>query len=140
MSAMSDIRAYSKRLMLTLQALDLLLDRVPAADDLTAISSQSEAVLGDLTVLRSDLVATIGDGPTATLRGAAVRHSISLTMAELPLEAALQALGEIPELAEKVRSQGSGNSVLLVPLVLAYRHCVESLMPLAAAVDPRELA
>jgi len=140
MSATSDIRAYSKRLMLILQALDILLDRVPAADDLTAVSSQCEAVLEDLTVLRSDLRATIGDGPTATLRGAAVRHSISLTMGELPLEAAIQALGEIPQLLDKVRTQGSGTSVLSVPLVLAYRHCVESLMPLAAAVDPRELA
>jgi hypothetical protein len=60
--------------------------------------------------------------------------------AELPLEPALQVLGEVPQLVEKVTARQSGNAVLLVPLCLAYRHCLEALMPLVAATDPRESA
>jgi len=131
---------YSQHLLQNLQELDALVDRVSgSAESPDIIARQCEAIVDALAKTRSSLQAAAGDGPTATLDPATARRSIAVAVAELPLEPALQALAEVPQLVEKVKARSSSNSVLLVPLCLAYRHCVEALMPLAAAVDPRDL-
>ncbi|MER7607752.1 hypothetical protein [Nocardioides sp. NPDC127503] len=143
MASMSDIRACSKHLLQHLQDLDTILDSLSTtshgADDVEDVVVQSQAILGAVTNTRSILQAAAGDGPKAVLDPAEARRSLAVVMAELPLEPALQALGEMPELVEKVKAQSSNNAVLRVPLCLAYRHCAEALVPLASAVDPREI-
>lgn len=143
MASMSDIRACSKHLLQHLQELDSMLDSLSttsrSADDVEDVVVKSQAILGAVTKTRSILQAAAGDGPKAVLDPAEARRSLAVVMAELPLEPALQALGEMPELVEKVMAQSSSNAVLRVPLCLAYRHCAEALVPLASAVDPREI-
>lgn len=143
MPSTSDIRMYSKQLLENLHQLDRLLDRVSAsaetADEVHDIAGESQSVMDALERTRAGLLAAAGDGPTATLDPASSRRAIAVSVAEFPLEPALQSLGEVPQLLEKVKAQSSSSAVLLVPLCLAYRHCVEALMPLAAAVDPRDL-
>lgn len=136
-----DIRAYSKQLLDDLQQLDTLIERLSSSGggyELGDIAKQSQAVVDTLTRTRSGLQAAAEAGPTAVLDPAASRRSIAVSVAELPLESALQALGEVPQLVEKIEARSTGTAVLLVPLCLAYRHCVEALMPLAAALDPRD--
>jgi len=143
MPSTSDIRACSKDLLRNLQQLDVLLDRVAGTSEGPAeaedIARESQGISNALARTRSSLLAAAGDGPTATLDAAEARRSLAVSLAELPLEPALLVLGEVPRLAEEVEARTSGNAVLLVPLCLAYRHCVEALMPLATAVDPRDV-
>lgn len=143
MPSTSDIKAYSKQLLDNLQQLDALIDRVSktreSAEDLGDIATRSQTVVDELSRTRSGLEAAAEGGPTAELDPVKSRRSIAVAVAELPLESALQALGELPQLVEKVQARSTSSAVLLVPLCLAYRHCVEALMPLAAALDPRDL-
>src|SRR5262249_43556922 len=117
MPSTSDLRLYSKQLLQTLQQLDTLLDRVSAsaesAEAVKDVASQSQAILDALTKTRSSLQAAAGDGPKATLDPASVRREIAVTVAELPLEPALQALREVPLLVEKAKARQSSNAVLL---------------------------
>ena len=136
-----DIRAYSKQLLDALQQLDTLIERLSRSgggDELADIAKQSQAVVDTLTTTRSGLQAAAGAGPTAALNPATSRGSIAVSVDELPLESALQALGEVPQLVEKIEARSTGTAVLLVPVCLAYRHCVEAPGPLAAALDPRD--
>lgn len=146
MASTSDIRACSKHLLQHLHQLDTVLDRLSTssqnaddADDVDDIAVESQAIQDALTATRSILQAAAGDGPKAVLDPAEAQRSLAVAIAELPLEPALQALGEVPQLVEKVKAQSSSNAVLRVPLCLAYRHCAEALVPLASAVDPRDL-
>ena len=144
MSTMIDLRKYSKQLLQAVQQLDTLLDRVAAAavsaDDMKDVASQSKAILEALTTTRSGLQSAGKDGLEAMLDPAKARRAMAVSIAELPLEPALHALRAVPPLVEKASAQQSGHAVLSVPLCLAYRHCIEALSPLAAAVDPRDLA
>ncbi|MCC6209606.1 MAG: hypothetical protein IT513_01050 [Burkholderiales bacterium] len=143
MPSTSDLRTYSKQLLQAVQQLDALLDRASAAarsgGEVKEIAGQSQAILDALSKARSTLQAAAGGAPKATLDPAEARRETAVAVAELPLEPALQALREVPLLAEKAKAQPQGNAVLLVPLCLAYRHCLEALLPLAVAVDPRDL-
>lgn len=143
MSTTIDLRIYSKQLLQAAQQLDTLLDRVAAAavsaDEIKDVVSQSEAILEALTATRSGLQSAGKDGLEAALDPAKVRRAMAASIAELPLEPALHALRAVPPLAEKAGAQQSGHAVLSVPLCLAYRHCIEALRPLAAAVDPQDL-
>jgi hypothetical protein len=142
MSTTIDLRIYSKQLLQVAQSLDTLLDQVTAAkaaDELTEVSNQSKAILAALTETQSGLLSASSGGLEAKLDPAEVRRGIALTAAELPLEPALMALREVAPLIEKARAQQASHAVVLVPLSLAYRHCIEALRPLAAAVDPRDL-
>lgn len=143
MSTTIDLRTYSKQLLQAVQQLDTLLDRVAAAavsaDEMKDVASQSQAILQALTVTRSGLQSAGEDGLEATLDPAKARRAMALSIAELPLEPALQALRAVAPLAEKASAQQSGHAVLSVPLCLAYSHCIEALRPLAAAVVPQDL-
>ena len=136
-----DIRAYSKQLLDDLQQLDTLIERLSTGggDELGDIAKQSQAIVDTLTRTRSGLQVAAEAGPTAELNPASSRRAIAVSVAELPLESALQALGQVPQLVEKIEARSTGTAVLMVPLCLAYRHCVEALMPLATALDPRDL-
>lgn len=143
MSTTIDLRRYSKQLLGAVQQLDTLLDRVAAAamsaDEMKDVASQSQAIVEALNATRSGLQSAGKGGLEAGLDPEKVRLTMAASIAELPLEPALQALRAVPPLVEKVGVQESGHGVLSVPLCLAYRHCVEALRPLAAAMDPQDL-
>ena len=136
-----DIRAYSKQLLDDLQHLDTLIERLSTGggDDLGDVAKQSQAIVESLGRTRSGLQAAAEAGPIAVLNPASSSRAIAVSVAELPLESALQVLGELPQLVMKIEARSTSAAVLLVPLCLAYRHCVEALSPLAAALDPRDL-
>lgn len=143
MSTTIDLRTYSRQLLDAAQQLDTLIDRVAATNmsvgEMKAIASQSQAVLQSLTMTRSGLQSAGKDGLEVALDPAKVRRAMAASIAELPLEPALHALRAVSPLVEKAEAQQSGYAVLSVPLCLAYRHCIEALRPLAAAVDPQDL-
>lgn len=143
MSTTIDLRKYSRQLLQAAQQLDTLIDRVAAttvsAEEIKDIASQSQALVEALSVTRSGLQSAGKHGLEPGLDPAEVRRAMGASMAELPLEPALYALQAVQPLVEKADAQQSGHAVLSVPLCLAYRHCIEALRPLAAAVDPQDL-
>ena len=136
-----DIRAYSKQLLGDLQQLDTLIERLSTGggdEDLGDVAKQSQAIVETLGRTRSGLQAAAEAGPIAVSNPASSSRAIAVSLAELPLESALQVLGEMPQLVAKIESRSTSTAVLLVPLCLAYRQCVEALSPLAATLDPRD--
>ena len=143
MSTTNDLRIYSKQLLQAVQALDSLLDQVTAArnpGELKDVPSQSQAILAGLSETQSGLQAAAEGGLETKPDPDEARRGIAFTVAELPLEPTIEALREVPRLVEKAIAQQSDHAVVLVPLCLAYRHCIEAMRPLAAAVDPRHLS
>ena len=143
MSTTIDLRIYSKQLLQALQQLDTLLDRVaaadPSADELKDLASQSLAIFEALTATREGVQSAAKNGLEAKLDPAEARRATALSIAEFPLEPAIEALRAVPRLVEKANAQQAGHAMIAVPLCLAYSHCVEALRPLAAAVEPRDL-
>lgn len=144
MTSTSDLRKYSKELTEQLRQLDALLDLVAGSsaggEDSAVIASRSQAIADSLTQIQEDLVTAADGGPKAILDHEAAFRTVAISEAELPLESALMVLGEVPQLLEKAaNAQPPSNAVVLVPVNLAYRHCLEALTPLVAAVDPRQL-
>lgn len=143
MSTTIDLRIYSKQLLQVVQQLDTLLDRVavaaPDVDELNDVASQSQATLEALTATRAGVQSAGKDGLEAVLDPAEARRAMALSIAEFPLEPAIEALRAVPQLVEKAKTQQAGHAMIAVPLCLAYSHCVEALRPLAAAVEPRDL-
>ncbi|WP_176598509.1 MULTISPECIES: hypothetical protein [Sphingobium] len=143
MSTTTDLRIYSRQLLQAAQQLDALIDQVAApaltTDEIAAVAAHSQTLLEGLTATRSGLQSAGKDGLEAALDPAKVRRAMAASIAELPLEPALYALQAVAPLVEKAKAQQSDHGVLSVPLCLAYRHCVEALRPLAAAIDPQDL-
>lgn len=144
MTSTSDLRKYSKELTHQLLQLDALLDLVasstPGTGENEDIASQSQTILESLTRIRENMLADADGGPKAIDDHKAAFRTVAVAGAELPLESAQLVLGEVPQLLEKAaNAQPPSNAVVLVPVNLAYRHCLEALMPLVTAVDPRDL-
>ncbi|MCB4863072.1 MULTISPECIES: hypothetical protein [Sphingobium] len=143
MSTTIDLRMYSRQLLQATQQLDTLIDQVAATDlttdEINAVATHSQALVDALSATRSGLQSAGKDGLEAGLDPANVRRAMAASIAELPLEPALYALEAVTPLVEKAKAQQSSHGVLSVPLCLAYRHCIEALRPLAAAVDPQDL-
>jgi len=144
MTSTSDLRKYSKELTAQLLQLDALLDLVSGStagtDDSQVIATRSRAIRDSLIQIQKNLVEVADGGPKAIVDQEAAFRTVAISEAELPLESALMVLEEVPQLLEKAaKAQPPSNAVVLVPVNLAYRHCLEALMPLVAAVDPRQL-
>ncbi len=143
MPSTSDVRSYSTRILGNLQLLDALLDDVArsglSAGEISDITDRTRGILDSLTATRSDLLAAIEHEPATSADPRRARRGIAVARAELPLEPALEALRQLPSLIEKASAQGATSAVVLVPLVLAYRHTLDALRPLAEAVDPSDL-
>jgi hypothetical protein len=144
MTSTSDLRKHSKDLTAQLLELDALLDLVSGStagtEDSTVIAIRSQAILDSLARIQENLIEDADGGPKAIMDQEAAFRTVAVAEAELPLESALMVLAEVPQLLEKAaNAQPPSNAVVLVPVNLAYRHCLEALMPLAAAVDPRQL-
>ncbi len=144
MTSTSDLRKHSKDLTAQLLELDALLDVVSGSTagtgDSAVIATRSQAILDSQARIRGNLIDVADGGPRAIMDQEAAFRTVAISEAELPLESALMVLAEVPQLLERAaNAQPPSNAVVLVPVNLAYRHCLEALMPLVAAVDPRQL-
>lgn len=140
-----DVRACSKQLLESLRRVDALVDEAAdldprnAQESLDAIAAESRAILEELTQIRTRLLALTKDGLTVDLDSREMRRAVGASLGELPLGPGCQALREVATAADRAKTAGaSGKALLMVPLCIAYRQCLEALLPLATSMDPRD--
>jgi hypothetical protein len=139
MTTNQDLGACSRQLIDSLKDLHELMDRTTdlAPARLQGIARDSQRILALLEDTQARLRTLGHDGLSATAEPMAARRALAAAFAEMPLGPGVQALREIAGLCERAQSEGQASRpVLMVPLSIAYRQCVEALVPLTTALDP----
>jgi len=105
---------------------------------LGSIAADAKRVLGDLSDVRSTLLAFGQRTLRVEAESDLVQRGVAASVSAIALESGCRALEDIAVLVERARgeSPAAGSALLLLPLRIAYRQGVAALSPLAALILP----
>ena len=148
-TSMGGLRVFSKELIESIRHLDAMIDEVSqlgheASQDavvrLAGIAAEARRTLSKLVDTRAKLLSFADTGLKAGGEIQVIKRGVAASLAAIPLGPGCQAVEEFMTLAERDRPSGRlpTREVLMAPLYIAYRQCIEALSPLASPMDPRE--